>query len=114
LHAPLQDWTKPDQQNIKVACTKSSKQGSEIATRCSPRIHRKIKKYKPTIKLTQEVLAKKWNILGADKEMDDLTLQQYLDFYKRPLSHLAIFVVNKMTKMTTIKKKKKKKKKKKY
>jgi hypothetical protein len=79
------------------------------STRCSPRIQSKIKK--PAIKLAQEVLAKKWGILNVEKEIEGLSLQQYLNIYKKPLSQPAIVAVKKLTEVAQMKKKKKKKQK---
>jgi hypothetical protein len=73
------------------------------ATRCSPKIKRNIKKHKPAVKLAQEVLAKKWGILDVDKEMEELTLQQYIDLYRRSLSQHAIAAVRKLTEVAEMK-----------
>jgi hypothetical protein len=56
--------------------------------------------------MAQEMLAKKWGMMETDKELDDITLQQYLDIYRKPLSHSAIQAVRKLTEMAAIKKKK--------
>jgi hypothetical protein len=55
------------------------------------------------------VLARKWNILEANKEMDDLTLQRYLDYYKKPLTPSSIAAAKKLTEVATMKKKQKNK-----
>jgi hypothetical protein len=57
--------------------------------------------------MAQEMLSKKWGMMETDKELDDITLQQYLDIYRKPLSHSAIQAVRKLTEMAAIKKKKK-------
>jgi hypothetical protein len=51
----------------------------------------------PAIKLAQELLAKKWDIVDVDKEPEDITLQQYMDLYRKPLSHSTIATVRKLT-----------------
>jgi hypothetical protein len=45
--------------------------------------------------------------LEEDKDLDDITLQQYLDIYRKPLSQSVIFAVKKLTEMAQMKKKKK-------
>jgi hypothetical protein len=62
-----------------------------------------IRKKKPAIKLARELLAKKWGILDADKEMEELTLQQYIDLYRKPISQLAIAAVRKLTEIAEMK-----------
>jgi hypothetical protein len=57
--------------------------------------------------LAQEVLAKKWEILDVEKEMEKPTLQQYIDIYKKPLSQPAIMAIKKLTEVAEMKKKKK-------
>jgi hypothetical protein len=46
----------------------------------------------------------------VEKEIEGLSLQQYLDIYKKPLSQPAIVAVKKLTEVAQMKKKKKKKK----
>jgi hypothetical protein len=47
----------------------------------------------------------------VEKEIEGLSLQQYLDIYKKPLSQPAIVAVKKLTEVAQMKKKKKKKQK---
>jgi hypothetical protein len=47
----------------------------QILLQCAaPEFKTKFKKRKPALKLEQEMLAKKWGVLEADKELDDLTV----------------------------------------
>lgn len=78
--------------------------------RRNPRLKNKTRKPKPPIKLAQEVLAKKWGILTQDEDMDELTLQQYLDLYRKPLSAPALQDIKTLTLVVELKKGKKKRK----
>jgi hypothetical protein len=120
LHSPLLELPSPSNPAISEVITQdttlvSKEDKRKTVTRRSPRIQSKIKK-KPAIKLAQEVLAKKWGILDVEKEIEELTLQQYMDIYKRLLSQPAILAVKKLTEVAEMKKKIKKDaaKKKKY
>jgi hypothetical protein len=62
---------------------------------------------KSAVKMTQEVLAKKWGLLNSDRDLEEITLQQYMDLYKKLLSQLAVVVVHKLTEVNEMKKKKK-------
>jgi hypothetical protein len=53
------------------------------------------------------------SILEEDKELDSMTLQQYLNMYKRPLSEEAMEAITQLSEVAAKKKKKKKDKKKK-
>jgi hypothetical protein len=52
------------------------------------------------------------SILEEDKELDSMTLQQYLNMYKRPLSEEAMEAITQLSEVAAKKKKKKKDKKK--
>jgi hypothetical protein len=83
---------------------------SEMQTqvvRSSTRISGSIKKRKPSIKMAQEVLAKKWGVLDMEKDMEDLTLQQYINIYKKPFSQQSMAAVRELTQVAELKKKKK-------
>jgi hypothetical protein len=76
-------------------------------------VKNKTKKGKTIIKQAQELVAKKCGIVQEDKEMDSMTLQQYLDMYKQPLLNESMEAIVKLIEMTEEKKKKKMDKKKK-
>jgi hypothetical protein len=59
---------------VKKRARTKEKNKNEPATRFSPRLKNNICKRKAAIKLAQEVLAKKWGILRAKKELEDITL----------------------------------------
>jgi hypothetical protein len=80
----------------------------QLPTRSSPRFKNKDKKRKPAVQLAQEMLAKKWGLLEADKRMEEITLQQYVDTYRQPLSQSAMAAVRKLTELAELKKKRKK------
>jgi hypothetical protein len=46
--------------------------------------------------------------LEADNELEDITLQQYLDIYRKPLSQPAMRAIKKLTEVAQMQKKKKK------
>jgi hypothetical protein len=75
------------------------------ATRSSLRLKSINKKPKSIVKLAHDVLAKKWGILNVEEEMEDLTLQQHIDIYKKPLSQPAMAAVRKLTEIAMMKKK---------
>jgi hypothetical protein len=60
------------------------------------------------VQLAQEMLAKKWGILSEDKDLEETTLQQYVDLYRKPLSQSAMAAVIKLTEVAKMKKKNKK------
>jgi hypothetical protein len=74
-------------------------------------VKNKAKKGKTIIKQAQELVAKKCGIVEEDKEMDSMTLQQYLDMYKQPLLNESMEAIVKLIEMTEEKKKKMDKKK---
>jgi hypothetical protein len=62
---------------------------------------------KSATKLAQEMIAKKWGMLDTDKDLEDITLQQYIDIYRKPLSKTAIQAVKELIEMNVMMKKKK-------
>lgn len=95
---------------IKKAVNKepSKKKNTQPALRLSPRLKSKNKLNKPVVKLAQEALAVKWGILEDSQALDDLTLKQYIDIYKKPLSVEAMAAISKLTEVASKKKKMKK------
>jgi hypothetical protein len=73
----------------------------------SPRIKQNNKKRKTTIKMAQEVLAKKWGILEVEEELEDITLQKYIDIYRKPLSQPSLMAIKQLTEVAEMKRKKK-------
>lgn len=67
------------------------------ATRSSPRLKNRNKQNKPVIAMAQEILAKKWGIMEHSQALDELTLKQYIDIYKKPLSVEAMAAISKLT-----------------
>jgi ABC-type transport system involved in cytochrome bd biosynthesis fused ATPase/permease subunit len=61
--------------------------------------------------LAQDLIAKKCGIIKEDETLDNRTLQQYMDMYKKPLTEQTMDAIIKLTKVTDEKKKKKKQKK---
>jgi arsenate reductase-like glutaredoxin family protein len=60
-------------------------------------------------KLAQEVLAQNCGIIREDEDLDDMTLQQYIDMYEHPLNEESLQAILKLTEVATEKKKKKEK-----
>lgn len=106
---PLQPSLLNNPSSKKELVTENNKQ-TEVPTRSSPRLKNKMKKPKPAIKMAQEVLARKWGMLKNEEEMDNLTLQQYLDIYRKPLSCSAMAAIKTLSEVAELKKVKKKKK----
>jgi hypothetical protein len=65
------------------------------------------------MKKAQELVARKCGILEEEQELDDMTLQKYLDMYKQPLNEESMQAIIKLTEVAGEKIKKKKKDKKK-
>jgi hypothetical protein len=84
------------------------KEKVQLATRSSPRFRNNLKKRKPIVQLAQEMLTKKWGILSEDKDLEEITLQHYVDLYRKPLSQSAMAAVIKLTEVAKMKKKNKK------
>jgi 2-phospho-L-lactate transferase/gluconeogenesis factor (CofD/UPF0052 family) len=68
---------------------------------------------KTMIKRAHELIAKNCGFLEEGKELDNMTLQQYLNMYKNSLSEETMEVIIKLTQVTEEKKKSKKEGKKK-
>jgi hypothetical protein len=80
----------------------------EIQQRRSPRFKKKNSSGKSIIKLAQDLVAKKCGITKENEDLDDMTLQQYVDMYKQPLLEQAMDAIVKLTEVADEKKKKKK------
>jgi hypothetical protein len=66
------------------------------------------------MKKAQEVIAKKCGVLDEEQDMDNLTLQKYLNLYKQPMSDASLDAITTLSEaVQELKKKKKDKKKKK-
>jgi hypothetical protein len=65
---------------------------------------------KSMVKLAQDLLAKKCGIIDEEENLDAMTLQQYLDVYKKPLTEESVEAIHKLTEIAVQKKKKKKSK----
>jgi hypothetical protein len=59
--------------------------------------------------LAQDRLAKKCGIIEEDESLVSMTLQQYLDIYKQPLTDESLEAIRKLTEVSVAKKKKKSK-----
>jgi hypothetical protein len=80
----------------------------------SPRLQQKASQGKSLMKKAQEVIAKKCGVLDEEQDMDNLTLQKYLNLYKQPMSDASLDAITTLSEaVQELKKKKKDKKKKK-
>jgi hypothetical protein len=68
----------------------TAKGQESTASRKSPRLQQKNISGNAISKLAQELLAKKYGINFEDESLDNLTLQQYMDLYKQPLSEKSM------------------------
>jgi hypothetical protein len=95
---------KPKKKSITETATKSIQ-------RKSPGLQDKEGKNKSILMKAQVLVARKYDILEEDKEMNSMTLQQYLNMYKSPLSEEAMEAITQLFEVAAKKKKGKKKKK---
>jgi hypothetical protein len=77
--------------------------------RKSPRFKEKNSQGKSILKLAQDLIAKKWGILGEAESLEQMTLQQYIDMYKEPLPENSMEAILKLTEVAEEKEKKKSK-----
>jgi hypothetical protein len=84
----------------------------EASPRKSPRLMKKNNGGKGIIKMAQDLIAKKCGIVKEDEMLERMTLQQYLDLYKEPLSKQSIEAILQLSKVTVEKEGKQKKTKK--
>jgi hypothetical protein len=82
----------------------------EKKQRKSQRLKEKNDRGKPIIKMAQDLVAKKCGVIDEEKELDNMTLQSYIDMYKCPLSEDSMEAIKKLTEVASEKKKKKKSK----
>jgi hypothetical protein len=90
--------------------SKMLKVHEEVTVRKSPRLQKKNSSGKAITKLAQDLLAMKWGVLEEDETLDNLTLQQYLDMYKQPLTDQSMEAILQLTDVAVQKEKKRKKK----
>jgi hypothetical protein len=110
--APLSGFViQTPQRKMKMQVEVTATQG-EATARKRPRIQKKISEGKTMVKLAQDLIAKKYGIIQEKGSLEEMTLQQYLDMYKQPLSDQSMEAILQLTEVAVDKKKKKKKKKK--
>jgi hypothetical protein len=76
--------------------------------RSSQRLKQKSNKGKSILKMAQDLVARKCGIVQEGQDLDDVTLQQYVDMYKQPLSDQSMEVIFQLTEVAKDKKMKKK------
>jgi hypothetical protein len=72
------------------------KEREGLNVRKSPRLKEKNSGGKAIMKLAQDLVAKKCGILKKDEELDNMTLQQYLNVYKQPLTDQAMEAIGQL------------------
>jgi hypothetical protein len=83
--------------------------GQQDKQRRSPRLSAKSEKGKLVLKLAQYLVAKKCGLLQTEDPQEDMTLQQYLNMFKEPLSDNSMQAILKLTEVAVGKEKKSKK-----
>jgi hypothetical protein len=81
--------------------------GQQDKQRRSPRLSAKSEKGKLVLKLIQYLVAKKCGLLQTEDPQEDMTLQQYLNMFKEPLSDNSMQAILKLTEVAVGKEKKK-------
>jgi hypothetical protein len=105
LHTPVHKTGGPQKDT-------ASKAMSQQKPRESPRLKAKLNKDKSITKLAQDLVAKKCGVIQEEQSLDSMTLNQYLQLYKQPLSDDAMQAIVKLTDVAVQKKEKKTKAKK--
>jgi hypothetical protein len=82
-----------------------------VTTRKSPKIKKKGSNGKTVIKLAHDLVAKKCGIMKEDEALDDMTRNQYLEMYKKPITKDSMAAIISLTEVIQDKKKDKNKKK---
>jgi hypothetical protein len=70
--------------------------GSPDKQRKIPRLSAKSSKGKYVLKLAQDLIAKKCGIVQDEDSLEETTLQQYLDMYKKPLPNSSMQAILKL------------------
>lgn len=87
---------KPDEQiekNEKV-----------LMNRQSPKLKEKSNKNKPVLQMAQELVAKKCGAIKENQKVDNMTLQQYINLYRHPLSKGSVQAILRLTEVAAKKK----------
>jgi hypothetical protein len=71
----------------------------------SPRIKEKRGSGKSVLKLAQDLVAKKCGLIRDDEALDEMTLNQYMQMYKKPLTKDSMSAIFKLTEVAQEKKK---------
>jgi hypothetical protein len=94
-----------------LSLTHDSQGEGEGGSRKSPRLKEKNKAGKTITKVAQELVAKKCGIISDKEPLDGMTLQQYMDLYKQPLTEQSMEAILKLAEVALKKEEKKKVKK---
>jgi hypothetical protein len=75
----------------------------------SPRLKKKNSGGKTIVKLAQDLVVKKCGAILEEENLEAMTLHEYLDLYKDPITDKCMEAILKLSEVATQKKKKKKK-----
>jgi hypothetical protein len=78
-----------------------------VRPRKSPRLKKLNKEGNSVTKMAQDLIVKKCGIIEEEETLDSMTLQQYLQLYKKPLSENSMDAIHKLTEVAVNKNKKK-------
>lgn len=80
-----------------------------VTTRSRARLKSIGRKQNSAIKMAQEVLAKNWGVmkLKTHQKLEIITMQQYLETYKKPLTEPTMEAIRKLSRGAELKKKRK-------
>lgn len=100
---PLSGAVLPTPANKKAhKINKTNKKMQKL--RESPRLKAKLNKGKSVTLMAQEIIAKKCGILDEAHQLDTMTLQQYINMYKQPMTEDRMKAIEKPTEITVKKK----------
>lgn len=103
----------PLHKKVMLAAKDDQPTDNSNSKRKSPRLKEKLVKGKTIVKIAQELVAKKCGVLQEEEEMDNMTLRQYINMYKKPLEKESMEAIMQLTEVAQEKKMKNKEKKKK-
>lgn len=83
-----------------------------VKQRKSPRLKGRLSSGKPVIKMAKELVAKECGVIKENQKLDSMTLQQYINLYRCPLTKGSVQVIMKLTEEANKRKKKARKRRK--
>lgn len=102
--APLSIFVLETPKYKKEAPSANNSAQQQGKPRQSPRLKTKLSTGQSIVKMAQNLVAKKCRIVQEDQSLDNLTLQQYLDMYKKPLTKEVVEAITTLTEVADKKK----------